>query len=185
MFALSLFNPLDPTASYNSSTGLLLPAYTSVLMLQTGSYASSIAMGQYGYQTYALVEEDIAYTRTVAGPSYDVCTNGAVSLISEGETNTDAWWLPNFSSYETETSTETPNQPNHTWYQVNYYWVNSWTEPYWTLDTVNHSINGAQLAQSFLRFDRHMDHANWFLPSHCGVSDRCLCHAVLHHRRPA
>lgn len=145
IFALSLFNSLDPNAAY--SGGLLLPAYTSVLILQTGTPASTIPLGQYGYQTYALVEQDIAYSRIRDGGGYAICTNGAHSQTT-GDT-TVAWWLPNFSTYETVVYSNNGN-PNHYAYGAQYYWHDSWTEPYWSLDTVNHSINGAQIAQTFL-----------------------------------
>lgn len=146
LFTLSLFNPLDPSA--HVTNGLLLPPFTDNLILQTGAVISSTSMSQYGFQTYALVQKNMSYTRTVAGPSYTVCTNGAMIQTSQGDSGNEGWFLPNWSSYEIETSTI--NGFGHYWYQVNYYWVESWTEPYWELDTIQHSVNGAQVAQSFL-----------------------------------
>jgi hypothetical protein len=146
IFALSLFNPLDSNAAYQN--GLLLPVYDNTLKLETGAFNTSIAMGQYGYQTYALVEKDIAYSRLRDGGSYAVCTNG-VTWQTSAATGTPAWWLPNFSTYETVTVTDN-GDPNHLIHYYQYWWHDSWTEPYWELDTINHSVNGAQLAQTFL-----------------------------------
>ena len=148
LFALSLFNPFDPNASVGTN-GLLIPAHTNKLMLQTGAPATSITMNVYTWQTYSLVQKNMSYTRIVNGPSYDVCTNGARIQTSSGDSNNLGWWLPNFTSQEVETSTYT-GAPGHYWYQVQYYWIDSWTEPYWELDTVTHSVSGMQVAQSFL-----------------------------------
>jgi hypothetical protein len=145
-FALSLFNTLDPNAAY--SNGLLLPAYDSVLKLETGAYNSSLTIGQYGFQTYNLVQKEIAYSRIRDGGSYTVCSNGVTSF-TPGDT-TVAWWLPNFSTYETSETTVVENLPGHYVTKTQYFWHDSWNEPYWELDTINHTINGAQVAQTFL-----------------------------------
>lgn len=150
-FALSMFNPLDPNANYNASSGLLLPAYGSVRKLVTGSVVSAIAMGQYTYQTFGYQEIDIPYMRIRNGGSYTVCTNGVTSYTA-GDGSTPAWWLPNFQEYELTDSTYIPATMQHPYSaeQTNYYWIDTWTEPYWTLDETDHSINGALMAQSFL-----------------------------------
>lgn len=148
-FALSLFNPYDPNA-YVGTNGLLLPAFaSSIPVLQNGGVVSSIVMNQYTWQTYNLVQKQMSYTRIVNGPSYEVCTNGARIQTSAGDSNNLGWWLPNFTSQLVETSTYT-GAPGHYWYQVNYYWIDSWTEPYWELDTITHTVSGMQIAQSFL-----------------------------------
>lgn len=149
LFALSLFNTLDPNAAYNTSSGLLLPSYTNRVILQNSNITSSTSMSQYGYQTYALVQKNMSYSRVVAGPSYTVCTNGAMIQTSVGDSGNEGWWLPNWSSYAT-VSTTGLGGGGHYWYQQQYYWHESWTQPYWVLDTINHSVNGAQVAQSFL-----------------------------------
>lgn len=148
LFALSLFNPYDPNAAV-SGNGLLIPTYTNNLAIQTGSPTTSVTMNTYTWQTYSLVQKNMSYTRIVDGPSYDVCTNGARIQTSSGDSNNLGWWLPNFTSQEVETSNYT-GAPGHYWYQVQYYWIDSWTEPYWELDTVTHSVSGMQVAQSFL-----------------------------------
>src|SRR5262249_34065815 len=145
VFALTLFNPLDPNVVY--ANGLLLPAYDSVLKLETGTFNQAIAIGQFTFQTYTLKEQDIAYSRLRDGGSYWVCSNGATGFTA-GDT-TVAWWLPNFSTYATATETDNGN-PFHLITTTNYLWHDSWTESYWSLDTVDHVINGAQIAQTFL-----------------------------------
>jgi hypothetical protein len=152
VFALAMFNPIDPNASYNASSGLLLPAYTSVLKLSTGAVTTSIAMGQYTFQTFSYTLINIPYMRIREGGGYEVCTNNG-EVVSIADTSTPAWWLPNFSTYLLYTSqTDYPATYAHpySWYQVNYFWLDTWTEPYWKLDETDHSVNGALLAQTFL-----------------------------------
>lgn len=151
VFSLALFNPIDPNAAYNPSSGLLLPAYTSVLNLKTGSVANSIPIGQYTFQTFSYTEINIPYMQIRDGGSYTVCTNGVTST-TPGDTATVAWWLPNFSTYEVDDVTDFPATYAHpySYVQTQYYWIDTWTEPYWILDETDHSVNGALLAQSFL-----------------------------------
>jgi hypothetical protein len=149
IFALAMFNPIDPNASYNSSTGLLLPAYTSVQKLKTGTVTSSIALGQFTFQTFSYTQINIPYMRIRDGGSYTVCTNGVSNTVAGQPA---AWWLPNFSTYEIVDTTVLPATWEHPYsaVQTKYYWVDSWTEPYWVLDAVTHTVNGALMAQTFL-----------------------------------
>jgi hypothetical protein len=147
-FALTMFNTLDPNATYNSGTGMLLPTYTTVLKLRTGTYATSTAIGQYGYQTFVQEELDIPYYRIRYGGEYYVCSNGASGWV-ESATGTPAYWLPNFSEY----AVAAPGQNfdlNHAVSWTDYLLIDSWTEPYWTLESVQNSINGALIGQSWL-----------------------------------
>jgi hypothetical protein len=143
---LAIFNPIDPNANYNAN-GLLLPAYDSTLKLKTGAQADAVTIGQYGYQTFDYKQLDIPYSRLRYGGSYFKCTNG-VTGTWDPATGTPAWWLPNFATYEVHAGS------NYDFYHGvsfdNYLWYDTWTEPYWTLESVPHSVNGALVAQSFL-----------------------------------
>lgn len=143
---ISLFNPIDPNATYNAASGLLLPAYTEILSLQTGVYSTSIAIGQYGYQTFTNQVINIPYMSLQYGGTYYLCDNtgGATYTAPYG-----AALLPNFTSTEVLSST-IPDVAMVLHTQVNYLWLNQWTEPYWTTFATNHTINGALIAQSFL-----------------------------------
>lgn len=140
IFEISLFSANDPNAAY--SNGLLLPAYDAVVALSNTSYHEDLGMSQYGYQTYNLVQKYLHKERLRYGGGYTACTNGVVFSQQTGETA--PYWLPNFETYETTTRTG-----GH-WYQVDSYWHDSWDEPYWQLQVVEHTITGAQIAQSFL-----------------------------------
>ncbi len=144
IFEISLFSANDPNASY--SNGLLLPAYDMVNSISNGAYNQDIGMSQYGYQTYNLVQKFMHKERLRYGGSQTVCTNGSVAGTLTGEIQ--PWWLPNFETYETISANIPATE--HTWYQQDFWWHDSWKEPYWELETVDHTITGAQIAQTFL-----------------------------------
>lgn len=144
LFEISLFSANDPNAAY--SNGLLLPAYDQVVSIYNSAYNQDLGMSQYGYQTYNLVQKTLHKERTRYGGGYTMCTNGAFGQQLTGEIA--PWWLPNFSTYQTVNSTYAGGK--HQWYQVDNYWHDSWDEPYWELETVEHNITGAQIAQTFL-----------------------------------
>jgi hypothetical protein len=160
-FALTMFNPLDPNGMLNSGSGLLLPAYTNVIKMQTGSLPSNagpqvtpatitgnVALGQYGYQTFTQQEIDIPYMKIQNGGAYYVCSNG-VSAWSTKDTAVHPYWLPNFSTY-TITEAISNYNSSHEIMTYQYLQVDNWTEPYWTLEAVPATINGALIAQTML-----------------------------------
>lgn len=144
IFEISLFSANDPNAAY--SNGLLLPAYDKVVALSNTVYHEDLGIAQYGYQTYNLLQKKIRKERLRYGGSYSVCTNGAVMAGATGEQAPT--WLPDFETYETTTV----NDPGggHRWIQYDGWWHDSWTETYWELETIDHTITGAQVAQTFL-----------------------------------
>lgn len=151
-FALTLFSSIDPNAQINTynASGLLLPAYASVLKLQTGTFASSVAIGQYTFQTFGYQELDIPYTRIQYGGTYWSCTNSG-TVYSPSATSNQPWWLPNFASYNVDSDVNTvQNVPGHVVTTGDYLQVDTWTEPYWTLDATTNTVNGALIAQSWL-----------------------------------
>jgi len=142
-FEVTLFSQLDQNASLQG--GFLLPRYDHRLKISTGSYAADLGMAQYGYQTYGLVEKKLHKERIRYGGTYMRCVNGAV-MWSGGDATTNAWWLDDFTSEQYNTTTTFDGH----WYRTDYYWKDSWSVPYWELETIQHNINGAQIAQSFL-----------------------------------
>jgi hypothetical protein len=146
-FEMTLFSANDPNAAYQN--GFLLPKYTSETKIVTGEYHSELGIAQYGFQTYDLVQKKIRKERTRYGGQYWVCTNGWAGYNSYGDGQQAPYWLPDFETYE-ETVVTTNGDPGHLIYYYDYYWRDSWTETYWELETIEHTITGAQIAQSFL-----------------------------------
>lgn len=144
IFEISLFSANDQNAHYQS--GLLLPAFTSIVKLSIGPYHDDIGIAQYGYQTFEMVQVTIHKERLRYGGEYSVCSNGATQWNAVGEQA--PYWLPNYATYQT--TTVTGGGGGHTWTNYDYWWHDSWTESYWELEVINHAISGAQVAQTFL-----------------------------------
>ena len=141
-FEISLFSQNDPNATV--SNGLVLPKYTSVLKLTTGDYHSDLGIAQYGFQTYALKQGAIAKERLRFGGRYMQCTNGAGWWEAGGDPA--LYWLTDFTTWQEARQTYNDGH----WIRTEYWWHDSWKEPYWYLETIEHTITGAQIAQSFL-----------------------------------
>ncbi len=145
-FEISLFSANDPNAALQN--GLLLPAYTSEVKLTVSDYHDDLGIAQYGYQTYTLMQQKMKVERLRYGGSYAVCSNGVQWQTATGAVAPT--WLPDFSTYETVQATGNNGDPWHLITYYDYVWHDSWTEDYWALQTVDHTITGAQVAQSFL-----------------------------------
>jgi hypothetical protein len=147
-FEISLFSANDPNAALVG--GYLMPKYTSVLKIQTGSYTESLGIAQYGYQVHSMKVGYMSRTRIRYGGSYTVCTNG-VSYGTPG----DAVPATNLYDFSTaEFSTVQNNGPTwdhpYAWSRTDYYWLDTWKEPFMYEVTTDLAITGAQVAQTFL-----------------------------------
>ncbi|MDC7784766.1 hypothetical protein PQJ75_00675 [Rhodoplanes sp. TEM] len=141
---IAVFNPLDPNIRISSS-GLVLPAYDHARRLTVGDYVAEASLSQYGYQTVEMVQLTMSYHRRRYGAEFTVCTNAfwfqsgyydpvSHTLYKDGET------------YEVIGD----GSVNHTMVRVRQYWQDDFDVPYWTAQTVPHSITGASVAQTFL-----------------------------------
>ncbi|WP_315729799.1 hypothetical protein [Bradyrhizobium sp. SZCCHNRI2010] len=147
-FEISLFSANDPNASLVG--GYLMPKYTNALKIQTGSYTESLGIAQYGYQVHNMQVGYMARTRVRYGGSYSVCTNGN-QWATPGEASPMAN-LYDFNTTEFQTVTNYPPTLDHpyAWSRTDYYWIDTWEEPFMYEVTANLAINGAQVAQTFL-----------------------------------
>ncbi|MGJ4945066.1 hypothetical protein ACQR1W_31185 [Bradyrhizobium sp. HKCCYLS1011] len=151
-FEISLFSANDPNAAL--AGGYLMPKYSNVLKIQTGAYTESLGIAQYGYQVHSMQVGYMSRTRIRYGGSYSVCTNGN-QWGTPGEPPSAAN-LYDFNTVEYSTVTQA-------WFQdsthggmpygvtrTDYYWLDTWEEPFMYEVTTNLAINGAQVAQTFL-----------------------------------
>lgn len=148
-FEISLFSANDPNAAY--AGGYLMPKYSSVLKIQTGSYTSALGIAQYGYQIHEMAVGYMSRSRTRYGGSLEQCTNGAAyNIPGEGPISSDA----NLYDYHEIQTTTQQIEPGgtawHYWVRTDYYWYDTWLEPYMYEKVTNLSITGAQVAQTFL-----------------------------------
>jgi hypothetical protein len=151
-FEISMFSANDPNASY--SNGLLLPKYTDAVRLATSYEETAVyelGIAQYGYQTVEMKQGYLSRTRLRFGGSRYVCSNQWEWGGVEGEDAPSN--LYDFDTWELITVSEAwwdPANPAHEWLRYDSYWVDTWKEPYMYAQTVDHSITGAMIAQSFL-----------------------------------
>lgn len=143
--ALGVFSANDPNAMVNS--GLLLPAFDSVVKMEIGPYHSDLGIAQYGFQTFNVVQRTMSRTRIRYGAEQTVCTNSQ-------------WWKS--GTYDPVTRTFKKDgesfqvlnpevaQINHQMVRLKQIFVDTYEEPYWDSVVVENSITGAQVAQSFL-----------------------------------
>jgi hypothetical protein len=147
-FEISLFSANDPNAA--SVGGYLMPKYSNVLKIQTGAYTDSLGIAQYGYQVHSMAVGYMSRSRIRYGGSYTVCTNGGYAN-TPGEA-VDTTNLYDFHTTEFQTVQDIPPTWAHPYYgtRTDYYWYDTWEEPFMYEITTDLSITGAQVAQTFL-----------------------------------
>jgi hypothetical protein len=142
---LQIFDALNPKAKITG--GVMFPAYTRSLRLAVGPRQAEVQVSAYSYQTHEMVQKQMARTRIRYGESFTVCSNSA-------------WWQTGEYDYETETFTRngetfnvfnaTRNVGAHDIVRVRRFWADTYYEPYWDRVTVDRSVPGAQVAETFL-----------------------------------
>lgn len=142
---VSLFSALDPNVSV--SAGLVLPKHSHVLRMQTGEKTSELSISQYGYQTFDIVKKTITRYRLRYGPYwcwyYPYYYPWYYGFYGLWPDYTWAYYLGWYGAW--------PYAYHwfHGWYYP-FYWYEAYTEVYWDLEKTEHTINGAQVAQTFL-----------------------------------
>ncbi|MCA1987612.1 MAG: hypothetical protein LDL07_00500 [Desulfarculus sp.] len=142
----ALFNPYE-TAVKNHD-GLILPAYVHVARVQVvDGYKGSLAISQYTYEEHVLKQGVRTVQRVRYGPTREVCTNGA-------------GWQQGMEDYVTNVFGGSPSgwqaleeygqHGDHRWLRLREYWIDTVQETYWYTEVVEHVIQGAQIAQTFL-----------------------------------
>lgn len=138
---LDVFNPLNPDVVV--SNNMLLPKYTEVQRLKVHPYNEELSISQYTYQTHSMRKRTVSKTRIRYGESKTVCTNSR-------------WWR----SGRYDSVNQTFSVDGETWEvlpdsrgkhkRLRRFWYDTYEEHYWDRITVNHNINGQQIAQTFL-----------------------------------
>jgi hypothetical protein len=152
-FEIALFSANDPNATV--SNGLLLPKFTNLLKIATSydnSATSELGISQYGFQTIEMKQGYMSRTRLRYGGGRGICSNGT-------------WWtwggdpapaaLYDFETWNIVALTDLgnwfdPTNPSHVGLRYDSWWLDTWKEPYMYAQTVDHTITGAMVAQSFL-----------------------------------
>jgi hypothetical protein len=148
---------LNPNNVYISNTGgFVLPRYGNAVRLDLTGYSSEARLAQYTFETTEIRELTRARTRRRYGNSQVVCTNsrwwrqGAYDLADnvfrrDGET----WEVTNGVPDRMPNGARVPNGNVH-WIRVRRFWIDTYEEQYWDRVTNTTTINGQQIAQTFL-----------------------------------
>ena len=145
---LALFNPYD--AAIKNFDGFILPAHTEVTRLRTSGLAGTMSLSQYQFQTVELKQMTRTRVRTKFSPveinsvtgAYTYKAEKVVEEVFEGTVDVDASGTIVDGTYTKENGQAVD--------MYTYYTRESWTEPYWSYETVTKSVNGVIAAQTIM-----------------------------------
>ena len=152
-FEIALFSANDPNATLTN--GLLLPKFSNILKIATSydnTATSDLGIAQYGFQTIEMKQGYMSRSRLRYGGGRNVCSNGWVWDVSYGEPAASNLFDYQTWSIVTQTYVNWADNmdPAHKVMRYDNYWFDTWKEPFMYAQTIDHSINGALIAQSFL-----------------------------------
>ena len=157
--ALSMFNPLDPAATVDAGTGMMLPKYGEVARNIITGFAGDISISQYASQEVTLTQHSTTRTRIRYGQSMKVCTNSNWWNSGIYDPATGIFRLDG-EVWQVDEGDLAEAVVNHRMIRVTQFWVDTWQTPYWELITTEQVINGAVIAQTVLNAQ-----GGWYLGS--------------------
>jgi len=151
---LALLNPNNSFVTVN--TGFVLPKYGHGLRMSLAGYSSEVRMAQYSFETTEIRQLFRTRERRRYGPERIVCSNaawwrqGTYDLAAnvfrrDGET----WEVTNGIPDRMPNGQRIPNGNVH-WIRLRQFWIDTYQEPYWDRVTTTTTLNGQQVAQTFL-----------------------------------
>jgi hypothetical protein len=149
---LQVDNPYNGLVSVDAN-GLMTPTYTSIDGVVVGTQDinaiySEIPLANYQYATWTMVQNQMARQRLRYGDYFSVCTNS--QFWQSGQYNPVTHiFTRNGESFELDAGSY-GLVTQHAFLRLRQYWVDSYNEPYWTWDKTTSTIQGAQVAQTFL-----------------------------------
>ncbi len=141
----ALFNPY--ASEVKNLDGLILPDFDEVVRLRVGGKSGELAIGQYQYQTHEMRQGTRTRTRIRYGPTREVCTNGVGWRQGGYDFVKNVFEGPAHGYQELERYGE---HNGHHWKRIRKYWRDTYQETYWYVETVTHTINGSQIAETFM-----------------------------------
>lgn len=143
--ALEVFNPVNPDVKISS--GFLLPNYTDVKRFEVGPYFEGLPIAQYPFQAHQMVQRTMSRTRIRYGEETTICTNSAWWRSGRYDPVTRIF-SANGETFEVEELIF--NDGRRQGYRMRRFWIDTYEEPYWDRITVDHTINGSQIGQTYL-----------------------------------
>lgn len=139
--SVQLFNPLNQEVKV--AGGLCLPAYTDVMKFKVQPFYEAHSISQYQYQTHEMVQKTRTLTRIEYGETRTVCTNTSWYKSLRYDSTVNGYRAPDGTVWERiSVSGKTV--------RMRRFWVTTYEEAYWDNIVVKHTINGQQIAQTFL-----------------------------------
>lgn len=143
--ALAIFNPLDANAKVVSGT--LFPAFTRSLRLDNMSKRTAdVAISSFSYQTNEMVQKTVSRTRIRYGERFVLAPTSNVYWVTGSYEIGAGIFIRDGEYYNTSYGAYV----NYSYVREPYYWYDTYEETYWDTITVNHSVAGAQVAETFL-----------------------------------
>jgi len=151
---LALLNPNNTFVTVNN--GFVLPKYGHGLRMSLSGYASEVRMAQYSFETTTVRQLFRTRERRRYGATREVCSNatwwrqGTYDLAANVFTrNGETWEVTNGIPDVMPNGQRIPNGNVH-WIRLRQYWIDTYQEPYWDRVTTTTTLNGQQVAQTFL-----------------------------------
>lgn len=145
---LALLNPLEPAAK-RFDLGYIMPAYTETTRLRMEHRAGELTINQYQYVTTQATQKMQTRTRIRYGSARTVCTNSAFWNSGRYDPATGVLKVDG-DTWQVDPKDYARTAINHQFVRVTQFWTDQWNEPYWDIDTTEHTVQGSQLAQTFL-----------------------------------
>jgi hypothetical protein len=145
---LQVFDPLNPRQVI--AGGILLPAYDRTLRLATGQRSGELSIAQYSYQTHEMRELTMTRQRIRYGEELTVCTNNSWWQSGQYDPISGIFTKDGETFQVGTTFTSYDGTINHEILRLQRFWYDTVEEPYWDEVTVDHTVQGAQVAQTFL-----------------------------------
>ncbi len=152
--ALALLNPNN--VFVQNTSGFILPKFSHGLRMDLTGYTGETRMAQYTFETTEIRQLTRTRERRRYGSARTVCTNstwwrqGQYDMTSgvfqrAGET----WQVTNGVPDYMPNGQRIPNGNVH-WVRLEQFWIDVYVEPYWDRVATTATLNGQQIAQTFL-----------------------------------
>ena len=172
-FEISLFSANDPNATVIN--GVVLPKFTEILKFWTSlanSATTTLGIAQYGFQTVEMKQGYMSRSRIRYG-GYVSESSSEIYYGEAGDTPTanlydyTEWGQIVYPGYWID-----PYNSAYGGARYGSYYIDTWKEPFMYAVTIDHVLNGAHVAQTFLSTnDAWITRLKFFIAAKGGASD--------------
>lgn len=157
---IQIFDPLNPKVMIKGGT--MFPAYDRERWLSNTKYASEAQVAGYSYQSFEMQEKTMSRQRVRYGSEFTVCSNSTfwatgtydyfTQTFKRGDETFQAVTQSQFGDAATNLNYDAAGNPiGHQILRFRQIFLDTVQEPYWDKVTIPHTVNGAQIAETFLQ----------------------------------